>query len=57
MTKKRSMSCLRKLTDWKIPGPEYVALMDGLQKLGPENKKRVAEIMLQIAALDRLCMK
>src|SRR4030095_4418038 len=41
----------------KILGPEYVALMDGLQKLGPENKKRVAEIMLQFAALDRLCKK
>jgi hypothetical protein len=41
----------------KILGPEYVALMDGLQKLGPENKKRVAEIMLQFAALDRLCTK
>ena len=23
----------------KILGPEYIALMDGLQKLGPENKK------------------
>src|SRR4029453_5945892 len=25
----------------KILGSEYIALMDGLQKLGPENKKRV----------------
>jgi uncharacterized protein YlxW (UPF0749 family) len=41
----------------KILGPEYIALMDGLQKLGPENKKRVAEIMLQFSALDRLCTK
>jgi wobble nucleotide-excising tRNase len=41
----------------KILGPEYVALMDGLQKLGPENKKRVADIMLQFAALDRLCTR
>ena len=41
----------------KILGPEYAALMDGLQKLGPENKKRVAEVMLQFAALDRLCAK
>ena len=41
----------------KILGPEYVVLMDGLQKLGPENKKRVAEIMSQFAALDRLCTK
>jgi wobble nucleotide-excising tRNase len=41
----------------KILGPEYVALMDGLQKLVPENSKRVAEILLQFAALDRLCTK
>ena len=41
----------------KILGPEYVALMDGLQKLGPENSKRVAEILLQFAGLDRLCTK
>jgi hypothetical protein len=41
----------------KILGPEYVALMDGLQKLGPENSKRVVEILLQFAALDRLCTK
>ena len=41
----------------KILGPEYVALMDGLQKLGPENSKRVAEILLLFAALDRLCTK
>jgi hypothetical protein len=33
----------------KILGPEYIALMDGLQKLGPENKKRIAEIMVQFA--------
>jgi len=41
----------------KILGPEYIALMDELQKLGPENEKRVAEIMLQFAPLDRLCTK
>jgi hypothetical protein len=41
----------------KILGPEYIALMDGLQKLGPENKKRVAEIMLQFGTLDRLCAR
>jgi hypothetical protein len=41
----------------KILGPEYIALMDGLQKLGPENKKRIAEFMVQFAALDRLCTK
>ena len=41
----------------KILGPEYIALMDGLQTLGPENKKRIAEIMVQFAALDSLCTK
>jgi septal ring factor EnvC (AmiA/AmiB activator) len=41
----------------KILGPEYVALMDGLQKLGSENSKRVADILLQFATLDRLCTK
>jgi wobble nucleotide-excising tRNase len=41
----------------KILGSEYIALMDGLQKLGPENKKRVAEIILQFATLDRLCAR
>ena len=41
----------------KILGPEYIALMDGLQKLGQENSKRVAEILLQFAALNRLCTK
>jgi len=41
----------------KILGPEYVALMDGLQKLGPENSKRVADILLQFKALDRLCAR
>jgi len=41
----------------KILGPEYVALMDGLQKLGPENSKGVTDILLQFAALDRLCRR
>jgi hypothetical protein len=41
----------------KILGTEYVALMDGLQKLGAENSKRVAEILLQFLALDRLCAR
>ena len=41
----------------KVLGPEYIALMDGLHKLGPENEKRVVEIMLQFAALDGLCTK
>ena len=41
----------------KILGPEYISLIDGLQKLGPENEKRVVEIMRQFAALDRLCTK
>ena len=41
----------------KILGPEYVALMDGLQKLAPENSKRASEILLQFEVLDRLCTK
>ena len=41
----------------KVLGPEYIALMDGLQKLAPENEKRVVGIMLQFAALDKLCAK
>jgi hypothetical protein len=41
----------------KILGPEYVALMDGLQKLGPKNSKRVTDILLQFAAIDRLCRR
>src|SRR5215470_6424730 len=41
----------------KILGPEYVALMDELQKLGSENSKRVADILSQFAVLDRLCTK
>ena len=41
----------------KILGPEYVALMDGLQKLAPENSKGAAEILLQFAALYRLCKR
>ena len=41
----------------KILGPDYVALMDGLQKLGPENKKRVAEFMSILGALDKLCAR
>jgi hypothetical protein len=38
-------------------GPEYVALMDGLQKLGPENDKLGTEIMMEFAALNRLCAR
>ena len=58
MTKKRVDELSQKIERFeKILGPEYVALMDGLQKLGPENSKRVAEILLQFAALDRLCTK
>jgi ABC-type transporter Mla subunit MlaD len=41
----------------KILGPEYAALMDGVQKLGPENNKRAADIMLEFATLDTLCTK
>ena len=41
----------------KVLGPEYVTLMDELQKLAPENSKRAAEILLQFEVLDRLCTK
>ena len=41
----------------KLLGPEYAALMDGLQKLGPENNRRAAEILLQFKSLDRLCTR
>jgi predicted nucleic acid-binding Zn-ribbon protein len=39
-------------------GPEYVALMDGLEDLDPEKDKLGAEIMSMFEALDdRLCAK
>src|SRR5262245_44429274 len=38
-------------------GPEYVALMDGLQDIDPEKDKLGAEIMSVFRTLDRLCMR
>src|SRR5262245_16472105 len=38
-------------------GPEYAALVDGLEQLDPEKDKLGAEIMLEFAALKRLCTR
>jgi hypothetical protein len=38
-------------------GPEYVALIDGLQDIDPEKDKLGAEIMSVFEALDRLCRR
>jgi hypothetical protein len=40
----------------KTLGPEYAALVDGLDQLDP-NDKLGAEIMLEFAALNRLCTR
>jgi hypothetical protein len=37
-------------------GPEYVALMDGLQDIDPESDNG-ADIGAALAALDKLCAK
>jgi peptidoglycan hydrolase CwlO-like protein len=37
-------------------GPEYVALMDGLQDIDPESEDG-ADIAAELAALDKLCAK
>ena len=39
----------------KTLGPEYAALVEGLEQLDPENDKLGAEIMSEFEALDRLC--
>jgi hypothetical protein len=39
----------------KTLGPEYVALIDGLQDIDPENDKLGVEIRSMFGALDRLC--
>ena len=41
----------------KTLGPEYVALIDRLELLDPENDKLSAEIMFELTALNRLCTK
>src|SRR4030095_2996952 len=38
-------------------GPEYVALMDGLQDMDPEKDKLGQEIISILAALDTLCTR
>jgi hypothetical protein len=52
------MSCSRKLTQWKKNlGPEYAALVDGLELFDPEKDKLGAEIVLELAALNMLCTR
>ena len=41
----------------KTLGPEYVALIDGLQDVDPETDEVGEEIMLTLLALDRLCTR
>jgi hypothetical protein len=41
----------------KTLGPEYAALVDGLDQLDPENDKLGAEIVSEFAALNRLCTR
>lgn len=38
-------------------GPEYAALVDGLEIFDPEKDKLGAEIMLELAALNMLCTR
>ena len=41
----------------KTLGPEYAALVEGLEQLDPENDKLGAEIMSEFGALNRLCTR
>ena len=41
----------------KTLGPEYAALVEGLEQLDPENDKLGAEIMSEFEALNRLCTR
>ncbi len=41
----------------KTLGPEYVALMEGLDLVDPEKDKLGAEILSIVASLDRLCTR
>ena len=41
----------------KTLGPEFAALVEGLEQLDPENDKLGAEIMSEFAALNRLCTR
>jgi hypothetical protein len=38
-------------------GPEYAALVDGLEIFDPEKDKLGAEIMFELAALNMLCTR
>ena len=41
----------------KTLGPEYVALMEGLDLVDPEKDKLGAEMLSRVASLDRLCTR
>ena len=41
----------------KTLGPEYAALIDGLEDIDPEKDKLGREIMSLLEALDRMCMR
>ena len=41
----------------KTLGPEYLALVDGLELLDPEKDKLGAEVMFELTALNRLCTR
>jgi hypothetical protein len=41
----------------KTLGPEYAALVEGLEQLDPENDRLGAEIMSEFAVLNRLCTR
>jgi len=41
----------------KTLGPEYLALMYGLEPLDLEKDKLAAEIMLELTALNKLCTR
>jgi len=41
----------------KALGPEYVALIDGLELFDPEKDKLGAEVMFELTALNSLCTR
>jgi hypothetical protein len=41
----------------KTLGPEYIALIDGLQDVDPETDEVGEEVMLTLLVLDRLCTR
>ena len=52
---RNSISCFREYTNWeKKLGPEYTALIDGLQDTDPESEVG-QEISSTLDALDNLC--